>query len=64
MNQTQINAAISNAFINLSSLNHDLYDYWINVLYLVDGDFNVSMWNEHTLNQMENDVYYNSLCVC
>ena len=60
MTQIEINTAISNAFENLSSLNEDLYDYYVNRLYTVDGDFVKEEWNEKTLSEMEEDVMYNS----
>jgi hypothetical protein len=60
MTQTDINNAISNAFLNLSSLNEDLYDYYVNRLYTVDGNFVEAEWNEKTLSEMEDDVMYNS----
>jgi hypothetical protein len=60
MTQIQINTAIATAFYHLSELNVDLYDYWMNVLYTVDGDFVKEEWNENTLNKMEQDVMYNS----
>ena len=60
MNQTQINDAIAQAFLNLSELNHQIYDYWISELYTVDGDFIEKAWNESTLKKMEDDVMFNS----
>jgi hypothetical protein len=60
MTQVEINTAISEAFTNLSTLNVDLYDYYVNRLYTVDGDFVKEEWNEKTLNEMEKDVMYNS----
>ena len=60
MTQIEINTAISNAFENLSSLNEDLYDYYVNRLYTVDGGFVKEEWNEKTLSEMEEDVMYNS----
>ena len=60
MNQTDINTAISNAFSNLANLNVDLYDYYVQRLYTVDGNFVKEEWNEKTLSQMEDDVMYNS----
>ncbi len=60
MNQTEIFAAIDRAFFNLSGLNRDLYDYWINTLYTVDGDFVDEAWNESNLQKMEDDVLFNS----
>ena len=60
MTQTQINDAISQAFLNLSTLNESLYDYWINELYTVDGDFVEKAWNESNLKKMEDDVMFNS----
>ena len=60
MTQVEINTAISDAFYNLSTLNEDLYGYWMSVLYTVDGDFVKEEWNERTLSQMEDDVMYNS----
>jgi hypothetical protein len=60
MTQVEINTAISNAFLNLSTLNDDLYDYYVNRLYTVDGDFVKEEWNEKTLSEMEDDVMYNS----
>ena len=60
MTQTQINDAISQAFLNLSTLNESLYDYWINELYNVDGSFIEKAWNESTLKKMEDDVMFNS----
>jgi hypothetical protein len=62
MTQTDINNAISQAFLNLSTLNEDLYDYYVNRLYTVDGNFVEAEWNEKTLSQMEDDVMYNSEC--
>ncbi len=61
MNQVQINTAISDAFSNLAEVNVDLYDYYVNRLYTVDGDFVKEEWNEKTLQQMEEDVMFNSL---
>ena len=60
MTQTQINDAISQAFLNLSTLNESLYDYWINELYNVDGSFIDEAWNESNLKKMEDDVMFNS----
>jgi len=60
MNQTQINDAIAKAFLNLSTLNPDLYDYYVRQLYTVDGDFIESAWNESNLKKMEDDVMFNS----
>ena len=60
MTQVEINTAISEAFLNLSTLNEDLYDYYVNRLYTVDGDFVKEEWNEKTLSQMEDDVMHNS----
>lgn len=60
MTQTQINDAISQAFLNLSTLNESLYDYWINELYNVDGSFIEKAWNESNLKKMEDDVMFNS----
>jgi hypothetical protein len=60
MNQTEVNDAISQAFLNLSTLNESLYDYWISELYTVDGDFIEEAWNESTLKKMEDDVMFNS----
>lgn len=60
MTQNEINTAISMAFLNLSTLNEDLYDYYVNRLYTVDGDFVENEWNERTLSQMEADVIHNS----
>ena len=60
MNQVQINTAISDAFSNLAEVNVDLYDYYVNRLYTVDGDFVVEEWNEVTLSEMEEDVMFNS----
>jgi len=59
MTQTQINNGIACAFMWLSELNHDLYDYWINTLYTVDGDFVEGKWNLTTLNKMSEDVMFN-----
>ena len=60
MTQVEINTAISEAFLNLSTLNEDLYDYYVNRLYTVDGDFVKEEWTEKTLSQMEDDVMHNS----
>jgi len=60
MQQIEINTAISDAFSNLAEVNVDLYDYYVNRLYTVDGDFVQGEWNEQTLNEMEKDVMYNS----
>ena len=60
MTQTEVNDAISQAFLNLSTLNESLYDYWINELYTVDGDFIEKAWNESNLKKMEDDVMFNS----
>ena len=60
MTQVEINNAISQAFLNLSTVNEDLYDYYVNRLYTVDGDFVQGEWNEKTLNEMEDDVMHNS----
>lgn len=60
MQQIEINTAISDAFQHLSELNEDLYDYYVNRLYTVDGDFVKEEWNEKTLSEMEDDVMYNS----
>ena len=60
MTQTQINDAISQAFLNLSELNQQIYDYWISELYTVDGDFIEKAWNESNLKKMEDDVMFNS----
>ena len=60
MTQVEINNAISHAFLNLSELNQQVYDYWISELYSVDGDFIAESWNEENLRKMEEDVMYNS----
>jgi len=60
MNQTEINAAISQAFANLSVLNESVYDYWVSELYAPNGDINSEKWNEKTLDEMEIDVMQNS----
>ena len=60
MKQVEINTAISDAFQHLSELNEDLYDYYVNRLYTVDGDFVKEEWNEKTLSEMEDDVMFNS----
>jgi hypothetical protein len=60
MTQQQINDAIAQAFLNLSELNEQVYDYWINELYTVDGNFVEKNWNEQTLYEMEKDVMFNS----
>ena len=60
MTQTDINNAISNAFLNLSELNQMVYDYWVTELYTVDGNFVEAEWNEQTLSEMEKDVMFNS----
>ena len=59
MTQTQINNGIAYAFMWLSELNTDLYDYWVNTLYTVDGDFVEDMWNLTTLDRMSDDVMFN-----
>lgn len=58
MTQTEINDAIAIAFLNLSDLNEQLYDYWIAELYTVDGDFVEKNWSEQTLKMMEDDVMH------
>ena len=60
MTQVEINTGIANAFQHLSELNEDLYDYYVKRLYTVDGDFVKKEWNEKTLSEMEDDVFYNS----
>jgi len=60
MTQTEVNNAIAQAFLNLSTLNESLYDYWISELYTVDGDFIEEAWNESNLKKMEDDVMFNS----
>jgi len=60
MTQTQINNAISAAFANLAELNEQVYDYWVSELYSVDGDLIDEVWNEETLQKMEDDVMFNS----
>ena len=59
MTQTQINNGIAYAFMWLAELNNDLYDYWVNTLYTVEGDFVEAMWNLTTLNKMSDDVMFN-----
>jgi hypothetical protein len=59
MTQTQINNGIAYAFMWLAELNTDLYDYWINTLYTVDGNFVEGMWNLTTLDKMSDDVMFN-----
>jgi len=59
MTQTQINNGIAYAFMWLAELNPDLYDYWVNTLYTVEGDFVESMWSLATLNKMGDDVMFN-----
>ena len=46
---------ISEAFNNLAHLSNQVYDYWISELYLGD-EMIVAMWNDETLNLMEQDV--------
>ena len=63
MTQVEINGAISQAFANLSILNEQVYDYWVNELYDLTKDFGsmiVEKWNEQTLYEMETDVMMNS----
>ena len=60
MTQIEINDAISNAFANLAELNEQVYDYWVSELYSVDGDLIDEVWNEETLQKMEDDVMFNS----
>jgi hypothetical protein len=60
MDQTNINNSIANAFLQLSNCNEMIYDYWVSMLYKVDGDFNENAWNEDNLSKMEDDVMYNS----
>lgn len=55
MNQALIMESILEAFSNLAELNSMLYDYWISELY-IGNEMIDSMWNEHTLKLMENDV--------
>lgn len=59
MTQTEVNNAIAQAFLNLSTLNESIYDYWINELYNVDGSFIDEAWNESNLKKMEDDVMFN-----
>lgn len=59
MTQTQINNGIAYAFMWLAELNADLYDYWVNTLYTVDGNFVEGMWNSTTLDKMSDDVMFN-----
>lgn len=59
MTQTEINNAISQAFVNLSALNQQVYDYWISELYDIEGDLITEKWNEKTLDEMETDVMHN-----
>jgi hypothetical protein len=56
MTQTQITDAISAAFVNLSELSSQIYDYWISELYDDEGDLIAENWNEKTLRLMEDDV--------
>jgi hypothetical protein len=35
-------------FQHLAEVNEDLYDYYVNRLYTVDGDFVKEEWNEKT----------------
>ena len=60
MTKTQINEAIAQEFLNLSTLNESLYDYWINNLYTVNGEFIEDSWNESNLKKMKDDVIFNS----
>lgn len=60
MTQVEINNAISAAFANLAELNEQVYDYWVSELYSVDGDLIDEVWNEETLQKMEDDVMFNS----
>jgi hypothetical protein len=61
MNQTQITDAISAAFLNLSELSAQIYDYWICQLYDDEGNLIAEEWNEQTLRMMEDDVMNLSL---
>ena len=36
-----------------------IVDYWVNLLYDIDGNPCYRSWSEHTLGVMENDVIYN-----
>jgi hypothetical protein len=56
MTKTQITDAISAAFVNLSELSEQIYDYWISELYDDEGDLIAENWNEKTLRLMEDDV--------
>jgi hypothetical protein len=61
MTQTQITDAISAAFVNLSELSAQIYDYWISELYDDEGDLIAENWNEKTLRLMDDDVMNLSL---
>jgi hypothetical protein len=63
MTQTEINDAIHAAFLKLSELNKQVYEYWINELYEVTELYGLMIkerWNEETLQKMEDDVMQNS----
>ena len=60
MLQSQINKAIVKALKNMQELNESLYEYWVSVFYLQDGEKNLSEWDEDRLEQIEEDVFYQS----
>jgi hypothetical protein len=61
MTKVEISDAISAAFLNLSELSAQIYDYWICQLYDDEGSLIVEEWNEQTLRMMEDDVMNLSL---
>jgi hypothetical protein len=63
MKQTTINDSICKAFLDLSGLNCDLYDYWIRTLYTAEGDFVESAWNESNLQKMQEDIEHNAKAI-
>ena len=56
MTKAEVYEAISAAFYSLAKLSPKLYDYWVSELYDQDGDFVHTMWNESTLNLMDDDI--------
>jgi hypothetical protein len=56
MTKTEITDAISAAFLNLSELSAQVYDYWITQLYDENNNMIAEEWNKQTLNMMEDDV--------
>jgi hypothetical protein len=59
MSQTEVVANIYTYLEILRMENENLHSWWSNLLYCHDGEPNYSVWDEHHLAILENDLIYN-----